>query len=841
MKEMFKNLLAAVCVTAFLFSGISTYAYEVIPEPEEEPAAVLAAIGIIDKQGSTDAAVTRAEFADLMARMCGVNSLAAGRESSPFSDVKKTDEYYNQICWMYDMGYAKGGEYNAYEPNRSVTYGEAVKVAVDILGYHMQAEKAGGYPFGYISEACRIGAADGVSASADDPLTYKNMYRLMLSSLEAEPFMDFMIESVDSDNLTLLYRNFSVKKIKGIVTSDGITSLGGTRVCNAGDIAIDGIFYKQASASYSEYIGCNTEAYISEDEIGGRTVFYVSPYRTERVRIEAFELESAQNREISCSKNGTGAVRKFRLDSAFDYIYNYKSESISGWDDIIPQSGYIELTDNDNDGEYEVVRVFERANMLITYINAGSGILYNSNRGKILDLSENDIEYNIYSGDEIIEIKDLEAEDVLTYYMSRDGKYMTAFVSKEFTQGRIQSVSEENGETVIRIGDKSYKVAYDCNRVPEAGYRGEFYINAYGEIVDIEQMFGECEAYGYLFYVGVDNDNDDELIANMFTTNGFLETLAFAEKVTVNGEPLKTKETIYSALCTDASGNASDIPEEQPLRYKTNGAGKIILIDNIAQNWGGDDDCFALGKAKSSLVHKRSGVFSGDFAVNTDTAAIYIPENTNDKNEFMMFNPANFKEDKTYTVAAYNLDETRIAEFVLVYENTNAKAMGIMYVDKIISAVNDDNENIIKAEGWIDGAYRSVSSLNTDRFAMLTRGDVIRYSLDRSGYAKDYELWFDASERKAGSAGGTITANEFVQYGPVKSANEDVVLLKVSDETSYVYSLLNMTLYKYDTKEKTITKSNWQEIKSAEKFGNDASYLFIYTNGGFSRSGMIIE
>lgn len=835
-----KKAAAVICAGVMMFSSMAVMAQQESVPAKEEPADILLAIGAVDKIQPLSSEAPRGEYVAVMTKIFGAGTLYE-KKISPFADVPQTHSRYKEICWMYDRGYIVGNEKHLFEPDRTITYGEAMKITVEMLGYGLYANYDGGYPQGYLAQASRLKLMEGVNKNITSPLTYEDIYNIVFNALEAQPYS--VVDGEEPDE-TLMYRNFSIRRIEGIVTSDGITSIDGGTVCRYGEISIDKkVCLRQEESDFGEWLGYNVRAYIYENEDEDRIV-YIYPYRTNEITLNANEIFSVEDGVVGYTSDGSEREKKLKLDKAINYIYNYKAENIESYSDIIPVSGEVSFLDNDNDGVYEVVKVYERTNIVPDYIDTNENKIFDTERGVELDLGNDEIEYTISYDSQKLMLNELEEEDVLTIYKSRDGEYIRILIARQSFEGEVTSTREEDGRHFITVGGTEYELSYDCNYLPEFGYKGDFLLNAYGEIVNVERMFGECEAFGYVLNAAIDDELDEAVVVKMFTTNGFIEKLRTAEKVKIDGVKRSKINDIYETLCPGGT------VAKRPLRYKTNRAGEINLIDTLDKVGGGADDCFTLGKAEARLVHKANGVFGGDFAVNSDTSAILVPEDINNIDNFRLFNVANFQSDKTYSVEAYNFDETRVPEFLLVFEKDNAKRKGIMYVDRTTVGLDDDDEPVAEITGYVDGALQSISTLDTTWERKLSRGDVIIYYLDGKDKANDIEVWYDVETKKAGTAGGTITGGEFIAAGHVESVNGDIVYLDTEyvqtgpdmpEMIKYVYNMQGVNLYKYNTKEDTLKTANWQEIKSSEKFGSAASRMFIYTNGGFTKSAMIVE
>ena len=83
--------------------------------------------GIVKGTSSTtfspNADCTRGQFALMLYRLAGKPDVSG---VNPFRDVKKSDSYYKAVIWAYNAGIIKGTSATTFNPNGSVTRGQIV-------------------------------------------------------------------------------------------------------------------------------------------------------------------------------------------------------------------------------------------------------------------------------------------------------------------------------------------------------------------------------------------------------------------------------------------------------------------------------------------------------------------------------------------------------------------------------------------------------------------------------------------------------------------------------------------------------------------------------------------
>jgi len=125
-------------------------------------------------------AVTRGKAARAIATLA---SLSSKEGESVFSDVSGENAPY--VNALKDAGIVGGCGGSAFEPDRAITYEEAITMLVRALGYEASAKNNGGYPSGYLKIAAgSIKITKGVSGRTGEALTGEKLIALMYNSLD---------------------------------------------------------------------------------------------------------------------------------------------------------------------------------------------------------------------------------------------------------------------------------------------------------------------------------------------------------------------------------------------------------------------------------------------------------------------------------------------------------------------------------------------------------------------------------------------------------------------------------------------------------------------------------
>lgn len=154
-----KKLLSLVLAGVMMFSYVNVFAKENI---QEEDAIVLRTelAQLYDMEIMKDVGsgpyqnITRAEMAKVVTQTL---KMPKAEISNTFIDVPNDNPYINQISLVQSMKIMCGYGDGIFKPDADITYYEAVKTIVTMLGYEPLAQQKGGYPHGYLKVGNEIG------------------------------------------------------------------------------------------------------------------------------------------------------------------------------------------------------------------------------------------------------------------------------------------------------------------------------------------------------------------------------------------------------------------------------------------------------------------------------------------------------------------------------------------------------------------------------------------------------------------------------------------------------------------------------------------------------------
>ena len=126
-----------------------------------------------------NAGITRAEFAAVVCRAVSEESEISKKVEAAFADVPSNHWAAGYINWGVRRGILNGYGQGVFGLQDKVTYEQAIKVIVSVMGFENDAKELGGYPGGYITVAKRQGYLDGVNGKTGAAITRANIAVLL--------------------------------------------------------------------------------------------------------------------------------------------------------------------------------------------------------------------------------------------------------------------------------------------------------------------------------------------------------------------------------------------------------------------------------------------------------------------------------------------------------------------------------------------------------------------------------------------------------------------------------------------------------------------------------------
>ncbi len=128
---------------------------------------------------------TRAEFCAFVARANNYNEEDYANVVMPFKDIEKGNWAEGYISYCYKNGYVNGVSDTSFSPDENVTYEQAIKIVVCVLGIGNDELLAVGPQWysGYIEAAEKINLLDGIGYSIGKPAPRSFVAQIIYNSI----------------------------------------------------------------------------------------------------------------------------------------------------------------------------------------------------------------------------------------------------------------------------------------------------------------------------------------------------------------------------------------------------------------------------------------------------------------------------------------------------------------------------------------------------------------------------------------------------------------------------------------------------------------------------------
>ncbi|MBQ4109445.1 MAG: S-layer homology domain-containing protein [Clostridia bacterium] len=823
-------------------------AYDTIGDRYEDECLLVRQLGIMqdDENNMFNSGnfMTRKDFARTIVNYSDLQSSAPlEEEDSIYSDVVKSDPYYNAIYTVTAMGYMKGTGNNTFSPDDTVSLEQAAKVFVTLLGYSHLGEVKGGYPNGYMLAANQLGLLESIDK--DKNFTRGVCAQLITNSLEVPiceryEYIDGTFTVKETGNTMLTLKD--IINGEGILSDNGITGLVNDSDSLQGRVIIADKKMQTGETSAAKYIGYNVKYYAIAGENEPAVLIYVKPKDNNVITIAGEDVLPQTTKTSLVYADENDRERKKNISPIADMIYNGKAYPQFDATTLIPD-GEVTLIDNNNDNTAEVIIVNNYESMVVEYVSEYAGSVsgtYKNSGIKSLSLKqESDKLIEIYKDGAVSDFGKIKQNDVLDVVKSKCGKYIKVIISSEKVTGVIENY--DKSEEIYTIDSSVYELSkhfitakknYDAVE-PSVGESYVFLINSRGQIAGTGTTSGKL--IGYLRAVNRAGTLDTVSKLNIFTQSGEWEVFNLADKVEVDG-------TVYNS-------EAVNLTLLNPIFYEFNKDGNINNITTVTPR-GNTDDGLHLDFTGELMYKSNPESFQLEYF--PDDAIIFgVPKLEENKfdDSFYSVNPQ-FANDNTYNIELYNVGDNAAPEIILWRmegADLNVNPAGnIMVVDKVLQKLRDGTSETAIC-GWYNGTYQELFLDASVVLPQFKAGELIQIRCDKNGnITKISDKLLSSDDRNNGAdksydknAGTYVTCTDYnasnrIVYGAVSyidSINKRIALT-VGTETKWMPLSPNGIRY-YEVRENysgnsSVSVANFDNIEYGSKVLVKLRYSYPY-------------
>lgn len=785
-------LIAAICCLTLMAAGFVPAA--AAGELSEEMIMDLQAFDILqgDENGelNLDQPVTRAELSKVVAVTMQMDGISYPENYGIiYEDVPSDHWAFSYIATLSGMGLLNGNPDGYFYPEDTVTYAEAAKVLVHMLGYGIEAEELGGYPSGYLTSANRHGVTRGISVGPDDGLTREQTMRMIYNCLDADRLVtvystdDGVVAEVSSKtyrDLLMGDEDDGLAEIEGVITANYESYLlDPVPDIAENQIQIDGALYDIGETNADDYLGMKVRAFVQFANGSNRGVIKgIEPAKdTSVIEVAVQDINGITNDTISYYQEDGRRTVERRL--AMDTLAVYNGRPLEGNDlaalDLaaIPD-GRMTLISHEAGTTVNVVFVDVYEDFVVESVSAESGRLFLAdekrfNNSKIISFDEEE-------QDEIRVLKDANGEDmaldvvqpgdVLTAYASSDGLLGRFYICNDSVSGTVSEIRSDEREMVIGEETYSYRNGLDVEDV--LGREVTAKLNYLGQVSDLDFDVAASGQYGAIVAMQIDGGLGQDLMARVVlpgkivddeeeesddpseqavpmieAQNSAIEEFTFASKVVFDGVSYGDAAELEAAI-REAMGSKTFLA----MSYTLNSDGRIRRMDSL-------EEYTVLQNTKQYNAYAKTFAGQGGaFGLDDTTMALCVPTNTvSSTNDYLARIEMN--DDQNYAVCAFEYDEdTRCPKIVVFQSNMVFDTAGLAndgrhigLVEDIVSFVNENGDmqkKVVMATPDEIGTYTiSEDTSSTADFDSLAAGDLILYSLDSRNYLDGF-TWLES-------------------------------------------------------------------------------------------------
>lgn len=708
----------------------------------------LRAAGIATERRVGSQGITRGEFTAMAMRAIGVTEYNEVKDKRVFLDV--TGEYQNAgaINMAHSMGIVSGAN-GLYNPDRLITYAEAVVISVNILGRREEANLRGGYPAGYLEIAGRYDLIKGINiADYNANANAEDVYKLLMNTVESDGLAvisgsssgNFVYETVKNRNILCYYLN--IYSVKGIVSAVGPSNIYSTDIGSSDVITVGEDVFNGNYDEYINFLGMNVEAMYRDNDDGTTLIYADVKNKNEILTISSEDIyEYKQNKYTYDAGNRR---RTAKLAENVSVMYNGRLITEGSEEIYNPENGNLTLIDNNKDGAYDVVIISSTFDIIVGAVDTEEGLVYDSRKPGVTVDFENDLSEVIKlvdSSDKTMYLAMIKNGDIITVSKSTDDVVIRGVVSNETVSGKIDKVINEKDKSKIAIDGIEYEVTKDCaehcGRLMSVGKMVTIKLNIYGKVADIIGD-GDQMSFAYVIeFIEVKEDYEDNNWIKLLTETGEIKSFPISKrkKCKIDGVNIKKEIQQVEAITKGiAAGNV--------IRFRTNEAGEIIEIDTANVDLKNEDDKITLRKIYSAeepkLQHKtltnNSGLFGEKFFWNKSETVVFTiyPEETSEKRKYRIATLSYpFSNDGTYSPEAYRCTDSFYANALVSVMDTGDGDISdktLWVVEDIAETYSEENGEIMMELDINSGSVKKKVILENDIYqeTNIHCGDIIR-------------------------------------------------------------------------------------------------------------------
>lgn len=750
------------------------------------------------------------------------------------TDDEKTDANVITLLERYKI------KVTADEFGDTITRREALGAVVCMMGYSYEIPTDDIL----LQVAGRLDVAKALSGNLDGAITVGETVNL----LYAAAFNDMLTVSVklNSDEVKIemlkdrnaleYYRD--IYEVKGYVNKNSNASIVDNAPAAKGMVYIDDEEFSVGETNAPDYLGMPVVSLVKYNDDDEGEILYIAPnekYVTV-TKIDAADVVSVDEDVKSIQYEYEDRTKTADFDAAVKVIYNGKNCVNYTRNDLMPEIGYIELIDSNNDKKIEVVKVLSYETILVDYVSVNNDMIKSKyNNSSIYLFDDYDDIYIEKDGKEAT-LADITTNNVILMTKSKSGsdELVKLYISDKQATGVIKNVNYSDKK--ITIDNEEYSLsntyineldvqAHPYVRKPEVGKSYAIYFDSLGNVAYAVVQSGSQYVYASKIW----KDEAEEFVGlKAMNTEGEWKQYRLEKTLRYNKMSSKqTDEKVYEWL-----GGSSDF-SQQLLKIELNSAGNIKKLETAELSSGYMANTFTKYQMPYLRIYARDAMtFGDDLHGTSDTKVFILPtDNSRLTTEAYVTGMSYFKLDSRYQVDAYDIDKFYRAP-VIVYQSDDKSADSNATIIRSIEkqVINDEVKTVLECmqDGKVISFTIADSYRNLPEFGV---GDVIKIAQNTLGEISYIEVlnrltknitkqYPDQSDPASIHKSNVVAAGTITDIGIA----EEMFLADCGTFTARLRVLGSTQVYLYDGKEK---KENVKKVALSDLMPGDNVYIYI--------------
>ncbi len=775
-----------------------------------------------------------------------------------FEDVPPESAHYSVVNAAVKSGIVKNTGAR-FQPDRSVTVAEAATMLMNVMGYDVIAESAGGSQAHYLSVARQYGFLNGVKGQSE-VVTYGQYARMVYNTFTIGILEQYSAGArteyrISKDDSSLSFHG--LRKGEGIVFENDVSSIYySSGAAPRGKVLIGDKYYDEGQSEAGRWLGYNVEFYYEYTAFEDGPVKYAIPYLNDEYPVDLEESYiTVSGTNVTVFDMSGKRIKSMTISPKSCIIQNGKSvpydTGLLTRDDVD-----ILFVESRRFDDYSMIFIEQYKNDVVTRVDTKENIIYTKyyqfgDTGYI-DLSDRGVRrFYIYKNGEPAEINDIKPGDVVSVAASEDMARVNIQVSDKKVYGDITEYSlEENG--FFTVYEEQYKPAYDFRDEEKLSksLNVTLFLNFKGQIVDFIASANKNYAFilGAKKHKGLSEGGELRLLL----ASGAIITVDLAPKVDTGNAIIVDANDLIETLVQEFETNVSMIDDPvnagfELIVYGINGKGQINKLIKARSPGGNamlDEDDFVLSRTISSPT---PGYYKyQDVGLNENTIFFHLDfSNGFDEDYFSIKRGVDVYNVSGTILKMYDAELTGFAKAGLIIgagrgvisESTYGLA-GLSIVTRITNAMRPDGtigKKLYLTKSGNEVGYfvsKTVScyvpsggvSVDIDD---LDFGDIIIFEQNGAGEIVLYRVVYQHKVDKdrfamlvSAGAGRTASHTYTVYHGMVRYIDDSMFTLSLDGgQRAPMVRSSRPAFYICDTQNKKITKGSLEQLK-AEDFNN---------------------